>query len=154
LASVIRRRSPTRIYSHAISRPRERWTDAFNVISFTRRFDHADCSYDDLVEHGERYDPMEEFVDALIASIMSTSNPTDLSLSIGSEAAAEPRSACRCRPRATTAPAMRATKAKVQSPPRAGRRRAATYLSRESNSETVGELRAIGGAEVVHRAGA
>jgi Luciferase-like monooxygenase len=57
---------------------------AFNVITFARRSDHADCGYDGLVEHGEPYDPVEEFIDALIASIMSTSNPTDLSLSNGS----------------------------------------------------------------------
>jgi alkanesulfonate monooxygenase SsuD/methylene tetrahydromethanopterin reductase-like flavin-dependent oxidoreductase (luciferase family) len=30
---------------------------AFNVITFARRSDHADCGYDGLVEHGERYDP-------------------------------------------------------------------------------------------------
>lgn len=53
---------------------------AFNVITFARRSDHADCGYDGLVEHGEHHDPVELFIDALIASIMSTSNPTDLSL--------------------------------------------------------------------------
>jgi FMN-dependent oxidoreductase (nitrilotriacetate monooxygenase family) len=36
---------------------------AFNVITSTRRSDYANYGYDDLVDHGERYDRMEEFID-------------------------------------------------------------------------------------------
>ncbi len=36
---------------------------AFNVITSTRRSDYANYGYDDLVEHDERYDRMEEFID-------------------------------------------------------------------------------------------
>jgi hypothetical protein len=97
---------------------------------------------------------MEEFIDALIGSIMSTSNPTDLSLSNGSNGGGRRRAqvssslSTKGNDRACDA-----TTAKAQLPPEVGRRRAATYLSRESNSETVGELRAIVGAEVYHRVG-
>jgi FMN-dependent oxidoreductase (nitrilotriacetate monooxygenase family) len=36
---------------------------AFNVITSTRRSDYANYGYDDLVDHNERYDRMEEFID-------------------------------------------------------------------------------------------
>jgi FMN-dependent oxidoreductase (nitrilotriacetate monooxygenase family) len=36
---------------------------AFNVITSTRRSDYANYGYDDLVDHDERYDRMEEFID-------------------------------------------------------------------------------------------
>jgi long-chain alkane monooxygenase len=36
---------------------------AFNVITSTRRSDYANYGYDDLVNHDERYDRMEEFID-------------------------------------------------------------------------------------------
>jgi FMN-dependent oxidoreductase (nitrilotriacetate monooxygenase family) len=36
---------------------------AFNVITSTRRSDFANYGYDDLVDHNERYDRMEEFID-------------------------------------------------------------------------------------------
>jgi FMN-dependent oxidoreductase (nitrilotriacetate monooxygenase family) len=36
---------------------------AFNVITSTRRSDYANYGYDDIVDHDERYDRMEEFID-------------------------------------------------------------------------------------------
>jgi long-chain alkane monooxygenase len=36
---------------------------AFNVITSTRRSDYANYGYDDIVNHDERYDRMEEFID-------------------------------------------------------------------------------------------
>jgi FMN-dependent oxidoreductase (nitrilotriacetate monooxygenase family) len=45
---------------------------AFNVITSTRRADAANYGFDELMEHGARYDRMEEFVDvcnALWASV-------------------------------------------------------------------------------------
>jgi FMN-dependent oxidoreductase (nitrilotriacetate monooxygenase family) len=36
---------------------------AFNVITSTRRSDYANYGFDDLVDHNERYDRMEEFID-------------------------------------------------------------------------------------------
>jgi FMN-dependent oxidoreductase (nitrilotriacetate monooxygenase family) len=36
---------------------------AFNVITSTRRSDYANYGYADLVDHDERYDRMEEFID-------------------------------------------------------------------------------------------
>lgn len=45
---------------------------AFNVITSQRRSDYQNYGYDELVEHGHRYDRMEEFVDvckALWASV-------------------------------------------------------------------------------------
>jgi FMN-dependent oxidoreductase (nitrilotriacetate monooxygenase family) len=36
---------------------------AFNVITSTRRSDYANYGFDDLVNHDERYDRMEEFID-------------------------------------------------------------------------------------------
>ncbi len=45
---------------------------AFNVITSTRRADAANYGFDELMEHGSRYDRMEEFVDvckALWASV-------------------------------------------------------------------------------------
>jgi FMN-dependent oxidoreductase (nitrilotriacetate monooxygenase family) len=36
---------------------------AFNVITSTRRSDFANYGYDDIPNHGERYDRMEEFID-------------------------------------------------------------------------------------------
>ena len=36
---------------------------AFNVITSTRRSDFANYGYDDLLDHDERYDRMEEFID-------------------------------------------------------------------------------------------
>lgn len=36
---------------------------AFNVISSTRRSDYANYGYDEIVDHEERYDRMEEFID-------------------------------------------------------------------------------------------
>jgi FMN-dependent oxidoreductase (nitrilotriacetate monooxygenase family) len=36
---------------------------AFNVITSTRRSDAANYGFDELMEHGERYDRMEEFID-------------------------------------------------------------------------------------------
>lgn len=36
---------------------------AFNVITSTRRSDYANYGYDDLVNHDERYDRMEEYID-------------------------------------------------------------------------------------------
>ena len=36
---------------------------AFNVITSTRRSDFANYGYDDLIDHDERYDRMEEFID-------------------------------------------------------------------------------------------
>ena len=35
---------------------------AFNVITSTRRSDYANYGYDDIVDHDERYDRMEEFI--------------------------------------------------------------------------------------------
>jgi FMN-dependent oxidoreductase (nitrilotriacetate monooxygenase family) len=45
---------------------------AFNVITSTRRADAANYGFDELMQHGDRYDRMEEFVDvckALWASV-------------------------------------------------------------------------------------
>jgi alkanesulfonate monooxygenase SsuD/methylene tetrahydromethanopterin reductase-like flavin-dependent oxidoreductase (luciferase family) len=36
---------------------------AFNVITSTRRSDYANYGYDEIVDHDERYDRMEEFID-------------------------------------------------------------------------------------------
>jgi len=36
---------------------------AFNVITSTRRSDYANYGYDHIVDHGQRYDRMEEFID-------------------------------------------------------------------------------------------
>jgi FMN-dependent oxidoreductase (nitrilotriacetate monooxygenase family) len=36
---------------------------AFNVITSTRRSDYANYGYDELIDHDERYDRMEEFID-------------------------------------------------------------------------------------------
>jgi FMN-dependent oxidoreductase (nitrilotriacetate monooxygenase family) len=36
---------------------------AFNVITSTRRSDFANYGYDEIPDHGERYDRMEEFID-------------------------------------------------------------------------------------------
>jgi FMN-dependent oxidoreductase (nitrilotriacetate monooxygenase family) len=36
---------------------------AFNVITSQRRSDYANYGYDALIDHGERYDRMEEFID-------------------------------------------------------------------------------------------
>jgi FMN-dependent oxidoreductase (nitrilotriacetate monooxygenase family) len=36
---------------------------AFNVITSTRRSDYANYGYDELVDHDERYERMEEFID-------------------------------------------------------------------------------------------
>jgi FMN-dependent oxidoreductase (nitrilotriacetate monooxygenase family) len=36
---------------------------AFNVITSTRRSDYANYRYDELIDHDERYDRMEEFID-------------------------------------------------------------------------------------------
>jgi FMN-dependent oxidoreductase (nitrilotriacetate monooxygenase family) len=36
---------------------------AFNVITSTRRSDYANYGFDDIVNHDERYDRMEEFID-------------------------------------------------------------------------------------------
>jgi len=36
---------------------------AFNVITSQRRSDFANYGYDDLIEHGSRYDRLEEFID-------------------------------------------------------------------------------------------
>jgi long-chain alkane monooxygenase len=36
---------------------------AFNVITSTRRSDYANYGYDEIVDHNERYDRMEEFID-------------------------------------------------------------------------------------------
>src|SRR5207248_508924 len=35
---------------------------AFNVISSQRRSDHENYGYDELIDHGERYNRMEEFI--------------------------------------------------------------------------------------------
>lgn len=36
---------------------------AFNVITSTRRSDYANYGYDSIIDHGDRYDRMEEFID-------------------------------------------------------------------------------------------
>ncbi len=40
---------------------------AFNVITSTRRADAANYGFDELMEHGARYDRMEEFMDVCLA---------------------------------------------------------------------------------------
>jgi alkanesulfonate monooxygenase SsuD/methylene tetrahydromethanopterin reductase-like flavin-dependent oxidoreductase (luciferase family) len=51
---------------------------AFNVISSQRRSDYENYGFDERIDHGERYDRMEEFI-AVCQALWSSVEPMPLS---------------------------------------------------------------------------